>query len=96
MIAEILTQFEPSRVGTKIKTALDSLLISLARRDPDPPEWLTTHFGTPGLATDIQLSITEALLLLEGDMPGGQAAALKDRPDCPPQVANLIVNRLRD
>ena len=57
---------------------------------------LTTLFGTPGIATGIQLSIAEALLLLEDDMPGGHATALKDRPDCPPQVANLIVNRLRN
>jgi hypothetical protein len=52
-------------------------------------------FGVVGVALEVQLAIAEALLQLEGDMPGGRAEALKDRPDCPPEVAALIVTRIR-
>lgn len=95
MITEILAELDPTRLGTKIWTDITSLLNGLARRDPDAPEWLTVLFGMPGVALEVQLSIAEALLQFEGEMPGGRAAALKDHPLCPIEVAALIVTRLR-
>jgi hypothetical protein len=95
IFADMLTSFDSDRLGSKIRMAVTSLLVSFTRRDPEAVEWLTTIFGTPGIAVEIQLSIADALLQIEGRMPGGRASAIKDRPDCPTEVAAFIVTKLQ-
>lgn len=95
LIGDVLTGLEADHLGKKLVDKVADLLFSILRRDPDAPTWLASVFGAPGTALEIKLSIAEALLQYEGNMPGGYASALKDRPDCPPEVATLIVPRLQ-
>jgi hypothetical protein len=95
LIGDVLTSLGTARLGKKLVDKVASLLFSLLRRDPDAPAWLQSVFGDTGTALEIKLATAEAFLRYEGNMPGGYASALKDRSDCPPEVAALIVPRLQ-
>jgi hypothetical protein len=94
MLGELLLAFDAERAGTKIGTAVESLLVSVTRRDPEAPNWLVGLFETDGAPLTIQMAIAGALLKLEGRQPGGRAEALKNSPHCPAEVVNLVVNTL--
>lgn len=94
MLGGLLLAFDAERSGTKIGTAVESLLVSVTRRDPEAPNWLFSLFETDGAPLAIRMAIAGALLKLEGRQPGGHAEALKNSPHCPAEVANLVVNTL--
>jgi hypothetical protein len=95
LIGDVLTSMGAVHLGKKLVMAVASLSFSILHRDPDAPGWLLELFGTSGTALEIRRAIAEALLRYEENMSGGYASALKDRPDCPPEVAALVVSRLR-
>ncbi|MFD4636567.1 hypothetical protein ACFWN2_04580 [Lentzea sp. NPDC058436] len=95
MLAEIVLGLDESQLKGKVRVPFTSLLVSLAHRDPEAPDWLVAVFGTPGVGVEVQKAIARALLKLEDNMPGGRASALKDRPNCPVAVESLIVKELR-
>jgi len=95
LIGDVLIDAKLAGLGKKLILKVTSLLFSILRRDPDAPTWLLSVFAIAETALEVKLAIAEALLQFEGNMPGGYAGALKERPDCPPEVAALIVRKLQ-
>ncbi|HEY1570369.1 MAG TPA: hypothetical protein VGG05_03435 [Pseudonocardiaceae bacterium] len=96
LIGGVLTGFTPGQLGSKLGVRVTSMLLSFLRRDPDAPTWLISIFSRPATDLAVKFAIADAFLLYEHNKPGGYASALKDRADCPPEVATLIVPRLKE
>jgi hypothetical protein len=95
LLGEFLSAIDDARFGNKIVKVILSMLIGLAHRDSDAISWMEEVFGNEHLANVVQLAIARAMLQVDGNHIGGHAWRLKDRPDCPPEVATYIVTRLQ-
>lgn len=95
LLGEFLSAIDGIRFGNKFVKILSSILIGLAHRDAEAISWMENLFAQEDLSNLVRLAIAAALLQIDGHHVGGLASQLKDRPDCPPEVATYIVTRLR-
>jgi hypothetical protein len=96
LLEELFSSVDPGRFGRKVGKAVSAMLIGLAHRDPQAINWMEDIFGRPAVSVSVRLAVAIALLQLDGNHIGGRASRLKDRPDCPPNVATYIINRLHE
>jgi hypothetical protein len=95
LIGDFLLEIRDNNFGNRIVKVLLSMLIGLAHHDPDAVAWMEELFAEEDLAKVVKLAIARAIMQIDGDQIGGRASRLKDRVDCPPEVATYIVTRLR-
>ena len=94
LLGEFLSSIDDDRFGNKIVKVIYGVLIGVGNRDPEAVAWMEDLFGGDGVANAVQLAIARAILQIDGHHVGGRASRLKDRPDCPPEVATYIITRL--
>jgi hypothetical protein len=96
--AVVLRALDPRDLGKKInRQAVTELLRIFPSRDPAAVEWLEDLFGEPDVAVGVKLAISEVFLSLDRESSaGGRAARLKERPDCPTAVFELLVRKLKN
>ncbi|MFD1044850.1 hypothetical protein ACFQ1S_04190, partial [Kibdelosporangium lantanae] len=94
----VLRAMDPRSLGKKIdRQAVTELLNSFPARDPAAVDWMEDLFGEPDIAPSVKLAIAEVFLTLDRESTaGGRAARLKERPDCPPEVIEMLLRKLKD
>lgn len=95
LLGEFLSAIDDARFGNKVVKVISSMLVGLAARDAATISWMEKLFAQESIANVIKLAIARAMLQIDGNNVGGRASQLKDRSDCPPEVATYIVTRLR-
>jgi hypothetical protein len=94
LVDAVLRALDPRGLGQKIDHDVIGLLRGFTVRDPHAVDWLEDLFDAADLV--VQLAIAETFLALDGGAAAaGRAARLKDRPGCPPEVAALLLTKLR-
>jgi hypothetical protein len=95
LLGEFLSAIAEGQFGTNIIKAITSTLNGLAHRDPEALAWMEELFSYSALSQTVRLAIAATFLHIDGDHLGGRASRLKDRADCPVEVATYVITRLR-
>jgi hypothetical protein len=93
-----LRAMDPRGLVRKIdRQAVTELLNGCPACDPAAVEWMEDLFGEPNIAVSVKLAIAEVFLALHRESAAGdRAVRLKERPDCAPEVIELILPKLKD
>jgi hypothetical protein len=94
-IGVLLSGFDPGAIANKTTRSVASMLVGMQGRDPQASDWMEVLFGRETTMLGVRLAIAEAFLVGDRWRQDGRASRLKDRPDCPPEVATYIINNLQ-
>ena len=90
----LLVGVNPGRVPNSTVKGLSAMLFGVINRDPGAQEWLESTFERPDVSAKIKLAIAQAFVVKDHGRGGGRASRLRQRPNCPPEVASYLVNNL--
>ena len=95
-VGPVLLGLSDGQVLSNARGSLVVLLKGLGHVDlPNACAWMRDIFAAPDVAPGVQLAIAEAMLDLDGQEPGGRAAALEHESNCPPAVATFLQKKIR-